>query len=76
MVNRNAGGVDWAEQVLRVLAVHYFAPQVDLIFEPGGPLSIYAGTHEISRGDTLGQALELALSALTDAELLAAMEGA
>jgi hypothetical protein len=71
---RNAGGVDWAESVLRVLSVHYFAAQLDLIFELGGPVYVYAGTHEICRGDTLGQALELAVSALTDAELLSAME--
>ena len=74
---RQVGGVDWVERCMRLLSVHYFAPQLDLIFEPGGgPVSVYAGTHEISRGDTLRQALELAVSALTDAELLGAMEGA
>ncbi|HXI60682.1 MAG TPA: hypothetical protein VNO55_31690 [Polyangia bacterium] len=65
--------LSWGECALRVLAVHYFAPKLELIFEPGC-VYVFAGMHEICRGDTLGQALELAVSALSDAELLAAME--
>jgi hypothetical protein len=67
-------GCAWAERCMRVLSVHYFAPQLDLILEHAGPVYIYAGTHEICRGDSLGEALEHAISQLSDAELIAAIE--
>ncbi len=71
---RNQGGVDWAEMVMRVLSVHYFAPQLDLIFEMHGEVFVYAGTHEICRGDTLGEALDAAVAQLTDADIEKALE--
>ncbi len=69
----------WVERCMRVLAAHYFSHQVEVTLEPSGAVYLYAttrgrATHEIARGPTLGDALEVAIAKLSDAELLAALE--